>query len=967
MNHAVDWSRVKLLFTQALDQPQEEREEWIERACAGDAATLAELRSLFAARSAPDRLADGVADLLSPLLAGQESAPDAGTQIGAYRLLHELGVGGMGRVYLAERADGQFAHQVALKLIRSELAVPELIQRFLRERDTLARLAHPNIAQLHDGGVGPDGSPYFTLEYVAGEQVTTWCDTHRLGVRARVLLLLKVCDAVEHAHRNLIVHRDIKPSNILVTAEGEPKLLDFGIAKPLTGNPGAEATSTGVRPMTREYAAPEQVLGEPVTTATDVYSLGVLLYLLLCGRMPYRRAALGQTGWAKAILEEQPEPLDRAVARTVASEPPMHDDGLAPHPSSAIDACALAAARATTPQSLKRSLRGDLERVIQRAMAKSPNARYTTIAALAQDLRAYLDGRAISGGTRTYRLRKFVRRYWLPLGAGALLFVVVLAAAVGMAWESAQVERQARTARAVKDFALDIFKKANPNVARGKALTLRDAVDEGVQRADNIPDEQAQVKAEILNTLGTVYYQLGVHKQAYALHRRAFDLVQARPEDAVLASDAERFAAVEAGTMGDLTQAQQFADDAVQRLRAAHASRLALARALATAGWVAAKREDQERLRHTSDEALALAQQSPPDDEVTYLAMEQKATLSRKQHDLPQAIAYYKKALELTTRVEGVGEQQGISYLQQIGAAYGLMGRYAEAKPYLQEAFDLAKREFGENGARALRIGEILGVDEFESGDVRGAEAHFAQLIALGETHVPLDEAVLSELRLNYAETLISLGRYEPAEPLLMRVRDYLAEHDGSDPAERSENLSELGELHRLTGRFELAEREQREALAILAAAKMDYSAPINARLCRVLHDRGQRDAALQAGQEAAANAIKIAGERAHDTALAHYAYGLALEAAGREHEAEQALRAALHSYALLLPPDGLHVSSAEVRLSLADLLALHPEQNAEAERLIEQAVQLRSAVFGPDDARTREARAHARPAAAAN
>ena len=583
---------------------------------------------------------------------------------------------------------------------------------------------------------------------------------------------------------------------------------------------------------------------------------------------------------------------------------------------------------------------------------------------MADDVRAFVDGRPISGGTRRYKLRKFVRRHWLPLSAGALLFVVVMAAAVGMVWESAQVERQARTARAVKDFALDIFKKANPNVARGKLLTLRDAVDEGVQRADKIPDEQAQVKAEILNTLGTVYYQLGVHKQAYALHRRAFDLVQARPEDAALASDAERFAAVEAATIGDLTQAQQFADDAVQRLRAARAPRLALARALSTAGWVAGKREDQVRLQHTSDEALALAQQSPPDDEVTYLAMEQKATLSRKQHDLPHAIEFYKKALELTTRVEGIGEQQGISYRQQIGAAYGLMGRYAEGKPYLQEAFDLAKREFGENGSRALRIGEILGVDEFESGDARGAEAHFAQLIALGEAHVPPDEGVLSELRLNYAETLISLGRYELAEPLLVRVRDYLTAHDGSDPGERSEDLSELGELHRLTGRLESAEREQREALAILAAAKMDYSAPINARLCRVLLDRGQREAALQAGQEAAANATKIAGERAHDTALAHYTYGLALMAAGREDEAEQALRAALQSYALLLPPDGLHVSSAEVRLALADLLTRHPEQHAEVERLIEQAAQLYSAVFGPDDARTREARAHGRAAA---
>jgi serine/threonine-protein kinase len=230
MSPAVDWSRVKRLFMQALDVTAEQREAWMEQACAGDAPILAELRSLFAARAAPDRVGDGVAELLSPLLAEEDEAFGAGAQIGAYRLLRELGVGGMGRVYLAERADGQFTHQVALKLIRSELAAPELIQRFLRERDTLARLAHPNIAQLHDGGVSPDGSPYFTLEYVAGEQITTWCDAHRLGVRARVQLLLKVCDAVEHAHRNLIVHRDIKPSNILVTEEGEPKLLDFGIA-----------------------------------------------------------------------------------------------------------------------------------------------------------------------------------------------------------------------------------------------------------------------------------------------------------------------------------------------------------------------------------------------------------------------------------------------------------------------------------------------------------------------------------------------------------------------------------------------------------------------------------------------------------------------------------------------------------------------------------------------------------------
>jgi len=962
-NEHENLEHLRSLFEQSLEQPEPERDAWLQRQCAQAPETLARLRRLIAQQRKPaGALAKDAAGLLGRLLPDDNSgANNIGADIGPYRLTRLLGEGGMGRVFLAERVDGQFHQQVALKLVRGEFATAELHQRFLRERDTLARLAHPNIAQLHDGGVSVAGAPYFTLEFIDGEPITHWCDARSLDIRGRLRLMMKVCDAVQYAHRNLIVHRDLKPSNILVTASGEPKLLDFGIAKPLTHDAAAGLTNTQATPMTREYAAPEQLLGDPITTATDVYALGVLIYLLLCGQMPYRRAALGEISWTKAILEEAPEPLERAVDREEAGT------GRSSAESVAVAGDAVARVRGVSPQTLKRTLRGDLERIVQRALAKAPEARYPTVSAMADDLRAFLDGRPISGGTRRYKLRKFVRRHWLPLAASALVFLVVLTAAVGLAWESAQVERQARTARAVKDFALDIFKKANPNVARGKALTLRDAVDEGVQRADKIPDEQAQVKAEILNTLGTVYYQLGVHKQAYALHRRAFDLVQARPDAAVLASEAERFAAVEAGTMGDLTQAQQFADDAVQRLRSARGPRLLLARALSTAGWVAAKREDQMRLQQTSDEGLALAQESPSDDEITYLAMEQKATLSRKQHQLPQAIEFYKKALELTTRVEGVGEQQGITYRQQIGAAYGLMGRYAEGKPYLQEAFDLAKRAFGENGTRALRIGEILGVDDFESGDVLGAEAHFAQLIALGETHVPPDENVLSELRLNHAETLVSLGRYELAEPPLLRVREYLAAHEGSDPAERSEALSTLGELYRLTGRLELAEREQREALAILAAAKMDYTGPVNARLCRVLLDRGQLEPALLAGREASDNALKIAGERAHDTALARYAYGLALAAAGHEDDAAQQFRDALHSYALLLPPDGLHFSSADVRLSLAELLARQPEQHAESERLVEQAVQLRSAVFGPDDARTREARARGRQAAAAN
>src|ERR1700722_3594553 len=417
------WQRVRELFVRSLEQSDARREGWLQKECGGDAELLAEVRRLLTQHSEPTPIfRDNAEALLAKMAVHPGTDERLDTDIGPYRLRTLLGVGGMGRVYLAERVAGDFSQQVALKLVRNEFATNELHQRFLRERNTLARLAHPNIAQLHDGGVAEDGTPYFTLEYIEGEPITRWCDARACDVRTRVSLMLKVCDAVLHAHRNLIVHRDLKPSNILVNADGEPKLLDFGIAKPLaepaaTQHAAAETlTRADARPMTREYAAPEQLLGDPVTTATDIYALGVLLYLLLSGHMPYRRAELGETTWIKAILEDAPETMERAIARG--------------------DTQALASTRSTTPVALARSLRGDLERIVQRALAKNAESRYPTVDRLADDLRAYLAGRAISGGTRTYRMRKFVRRHWLPLTAGALLFLVVLGSAIALAWQA---------------------------------------------------------------------------------------------------------------------------------------------------------------------------------------------------------------------------------------------------------------------------------------------------------------------------------------------------------------------------------------------------------------------------------------------------------------------------------------------------------------------------------------------------
>ncbi|HEX3894830.1 MAG TPA: serine/threonine-protein kinase [Rudaea sp.] len=280
MNTQARWHRVRELFVRSLEQSDAARDVWLKKECSGDDPLLADIRRLLAQRSSPASIfRDDAEALLTKMAVHADTDARLDTDIGPYRLRKLLGVGGMGRVYLAERTDGQFSQQVALKLVRNEFSTNELHQRFLRERNTLARLAHPNIAQLHDGGMADDETPYFTLEYIEGEPITRWCDARACDVRTRVSLMLKVCDAVLHAHRNLIVHRDLKPSNILVNADGEPKLLDFGIAKPLAETAAMETlTNADARPMTREYAAPEQLLGDPVTTATDIYALGVLLY-----------------------------------------------------------------------------------------------------------------------------------------------------------------------------------------------------------------------------------------------------------------------------------------------------------------------------------------------------------------------------------------------------------------------------------------------------------------------------------------------------------------------------------------------------------------------------------------------------------------------------------------------------------------------------------------------------------------
>ena len=534
------WNRVQRLFDHAVDLPPAERAAYLDAACGGDAAARAELEALLKAEAEAgaflERPPGGFARALIAELAREEADErrPIGQRIGPYRLLDLLGSGGMGAVYLAEREAPR--KRVALKLIHAGMGTHDVRRRFLNEREILAALEHPAIARLLDGGVTAEGLPYFVMEHVDGEPLDAYCDRHRLPVPERLALFREVCRAVAYAHQNLVVHRDLKPQNILVAegADGRPrvKLLDFGIAKVLQPDrvPGAVAlTRTQARLMTPEYASPEQVQGAPVTTASDVYALGVLLYELLTGHRPHRSRTL-QHELARAVLEEDPLRPSTAVMRT--EEVAAEEGG-----TEAITPADVGQARSTSPARLRRRLRGDLDNIVMKALRKEKERRYASAEQLAEDVRRYLEGLPIKArrGTAAYRTRKFVRRHWAGMAAAALVVLSLvggLGAALVAQREAAaerdraermaqEARREARKTERMMAFTVSVFQGAGFDTRPGRAVTARDLLSQGAERVGTELEDEPEMQAEMLEVLGQVHRGLMLYEEAVPLLERA--------------------------------------------------------------------------------------------------------------------------------------------------------------------------------------------------------------------------------------------------------------------------------------------------------------------------------------------------------------------------------------------------------------------------------------------------------------
>ncbi len=403
------WQRIKEIVYEAVELRRDERQAYLERACNGDATLRREVETLVAASDQAGTFLDQAAPSRGPV-----DEDLSGSTIGPYRLTVEIGRGGMGIVYRAVRED-EYRQFVAVKIVKRGLNADDLLARFRHERQILALLNHPNIARMLDGGTTPDGRPYFVMELVAGQPIDTYCDDNQLGIKERLRLFVKVCAAVAHAHRHLVIHRDLKPANILITSEGEPKLLDFGIAKVFTPDQqdgGSTLTSAWVRLLTPDYASPEQVLGERITTATDVYSLGAVLYELLTGTKVHRLANT-------SITE-----LERAICRTHPIKPSENPGA-------------------------KRELRGDLDTIVLKALQKQPERRYLHVEQFAEDIGHYLEGQPVLARPDTigYRVGKFCRRNKAVTAAAAVVLVTLIAGVIGVSWQA----RVARRERAIAE------------------------------------------------------------------------------------------------------------------------------------------------------------------------------------------------------------------------------------------------------------------------------------------------------------------------------------------------------------------------------------------------------------------------------------------------------------------------------------------------------------------------------------
>jgi eukaryotic-like serine/threonine-protein kinase len=825
------WERIQAIFHSASDLPPSQQREYLEMKCDGDDNLMAEVMAMLEEDAGGASLIESDLAHAAQHLFGKPSPPPAPNDFGPYRFIRLLGEGGMGVVYLADRDD--IGSLVAIKFLRDGLLSPDRRGRFVREQKMLARLDHSSIAQIHDADTLDDGTPWFAMEYVRGKAITNYCREHACSLDERLRLFRSVCEAVQYAHSQAIIHRDLKPSNILVKSNGTVKLLDFGIAKQLQSpEDSVEQTQTALRPMTLPYASPEQIRGEPLGTQTDVYSLGVILYELLTGQLPFDFSNLSRTEAEQIVLHREPEPPS-GVVRGVREKQGASKPAL---------------------QSSKAAW-GELDALCLTAMHKDLQRRYRSAEALIRDIDHYSRGEPLEArpDSLRYRVGKFVgrnRRAFFATAAATVVFIaLVVFFVVRLAKARTAALAEATRTQRIERFMLNLFDGGDKTAGPSDKLLVVTLLDRGVQSARRLNAEPA-VQAELYQTLGSIYQQLGKFDQADPLLRSA---LERRKSIAGLDSHEVADSLVGLGLLrldqGQVAEAERLVREGLaMNRRHLPPQDPALTKSEAALGRVLEERGAYDQAIKTLDEAVQLQSARPKEttelsDSLSALAdahyyighltvadsLNKRAlavdrqlygeihprvandlfNLGEVQHDLghdAEAEQYYRQALRINQFWYGNEHPRTALSMAAVGQALVYQGRYNEAAPWLQEALAIQERVLGRMHPQVAMGLDALGVLEIRRGHLNDAERDFARMAAInravyGDRHYLVGIALL-----NLGQVYLKQKRYPRAETEYREALSRFAEDLPAGHTTTAITQIQLGHVLVLQRRYEEAE-----------------------------------------------------------------------------------------------------------------------------------------------------------------
>jgi serine/threonine-protein kinase len=860
------FERQSELFLSASELPPEQWDAHLLAAGAG-AADIAEVRKMLNARSNAFDWFDGLEKALPALTPTPAEARKEGQRVGPYKLIREIGHGGMGEVYLAERDDGQFTRRVALKTIAGARYSARMQRRFLAEREILSKLNHENIARLLDGGADDSGAPYLVMEYVEGQSLLDYCNERGLAVRERLRLFLQAGAAVDYAHRHLIVHRDLKPANILVDAEGKVKLLDFGIAKLLEPDPLDEATLTGLA-LTPDYASPEQVTHGAITTSTDVWGLGAVLYELLTGQRAVKPKDRTWREVERAVLEDVPE----------------------------------------APSRLRPSIDVDLDHICAKALAKEPDRRYASVEMLLADVQRYLDGKPVlaRGDSWRYRASKFVRRNKAAVAAATGAALLIAGFTVSLAVQSARLKKERDKVQRVASLFVDLFNVADPDQSRGAGITAREVLDKGVEKIQGglVGDEEIQV--ELMDVMSRAYHKLGLYDRALPLLERPLEVRRKSGDSAAVADNLHRIGLV-LNDQARYADAEKHFREALETRRRLFGERSGEAAESQTYLGLALFRQGKLAAAQPLFENAVAAERaiSPPRTVKLADATAGLGLLHLGKGDPKSAEPLLREAAQLQTQALGRDNRVVADSLNNLATAVSLAGRYAEAQSIARDALEIAKRALGPDHPKVATLENNLGLMLLSRGADKDAEPLFREAVrvrraALGEKHPDLAQSLG-----NLGLLLQQRGQWAEAESLHREALSIRRQTFGAKHVAIVQSLGSLGQLKQARRQFAEAEnllRESFEMAAQTAGPAHPLTANCQQNLAQLLAEINHREAEPNFRQ-----ALQIR-RQALPPGHPHLAYtlgglGALLVQRNRAAEAEPLLREAVEIRRKALPP----------------------------------------------------------------